>query len=380
VTGMTNAVNHLLRSVPVDFGSLTGSLPAAAALKAGVPLAAARAGTWLPEAAAAHAADVDRPFLGLYLASVFAVVLVTGLAVIFVMQYRRRDESARGAAAGRPNPVLLGVWLLASVALAAWAFGSGFGGFLDRSVAPYGAYAIDVTARQWDYDFVYPNGYVADTLHVAVGRPVQLNLVSEDVVHGLSVPALRVNSAILPGRISRTWFEADAADTFTLRSDIYSGDGYSDMRTVLISQSQAEFDAWLTRVSDIFSGRTYEEVGELLYTTKGCVACHSIDGSKRVGPSFKELYGHEFETREGERITADDAYIKQSILEPNASIVAGYEPVMTPYAGQITDREIEAITAWLKTLSSLGGTGEAEAAENPEAPEDPADAEQKENE
>ena len=363
----------------MEFGSLTGSLPVPAALQA-APLAAGRAGTWLPEAAAAHAADVDRPFLGLYLVSAFAVILVTGLALTYVQQYRRRDQASRGAPAGRPNPALLGAWLVAALGLAAWAFVSGFGGFLDRSVPPYGAYAIDVTARQWDYDFVYPNGYVADTLHVAVGQPVQLNLISEDVVHGLSVPALRVNSAILPGRISRTWFEATVPDTFALRSDIYSGDGYSDMRTVLISQSPTEFDAWLTRVSDIFSGRTYEQVGELLYTRKGCVACHSLDGSKRVGPTFLELYGHEFETREGVRVTADDAYIKQSILEPNASIVAGYEPVMTPYAGQITDREIEAITAWLKTMSSRGGTAAADTVQTPEAPEQPEDAGQKENE
>jgi cytochrome c oxidase subunit 2 len=363
----------------VEFGSLTGSLTVPAALQT-APLAVGRAGTWLPEAAAAGAAEVDRPFLGLYLVSAFAVVLVTGLALTYVLQYRRRDDAARGGAGGRPNPALLGVWLLAALGLAAWTFVSGFGGFLDRSVPPYGAYAIDVTARQWNYDFVYPNGYVADTLHVAVGQPIQLNLTSEDVVHGLSVPALRVNTAILPGRISRTWFEAIAADTFTLRSDIYSGDGYSDMSTVLISQSQADFDAWLTRVSDIFSGRTYEEVGELLYTRKGCVACHSTDGSKRVGPSFKELYGHEFETRDGRRITADDAYIRESILEPNASVVAGYEPVMTPYAGQITDREIEAITAWIKTMSSLGGSAAADTTQTPETAEEPADSGQKENE
>ena len=130
------------------------------------------------------------------------------------------------------------------------------------------------------------------------------------------------------------------------------------MRTVLIAQDQAGFDAWLTRVSDIFAGRTYEQVGELLYTSKGCVACHSTDGSKRVGPSFMDVYGHEVELRDGGLVTADDAYIRQSILEPNTMVVAGYEPVMTPYAGQISDREIEAVTAWLKTMSSHGGGSE----------------------
>ena len=85
------------------------------------------------------------------------------------------------------------------------------------------------------------------------------------------------------------------------------------------------------------------------------MTCHTTDGSKLVGPSFKDVYGHEFDTVDGTRIVADDTYIRQSILDPNASVIAGFQPVMTPYAGIVSDREIEAITAWLKTLSSKGG-------------------------
>ena len=359
MTGIANAVIHLLRSFPVDVASLTGSLSARAVLPGAIPTAAARGGTWLPEAASGGAAAVDQPFLGLYLAGVLVVVLVTGLALTWIRLNLRRDEAARGAAAGRPNPALLGAWVLAAIALAGWAFTAGLGGFLDQSVAPVGAYDIQVTARQWAWSFTYPNGWTADTLHVPVDRPVRLTLASEDVMHGLSVPALRLSEAIVPGRAGEAWFEADVADTFELRSDIYSGDGYSDMRTALIAESPAAFDAWLSRASDIFSGRTDVEVGELLYNRKGCVACHSLDGTKRVGPSFLDVYGHEVETRDGGRVLADDAYIRESILEPNAVIVAGYEPVMTPYAGQITDREIAAVTAWLKTLSGQGGTDAA---------------------
>jgi len=204
---------------------------------------------------------------------------------------------------------------------------------------------------------------------------VRLTMNTEDVIHGLSVPALRLSRAILPGRPATAWFTATRPDTYTLRSDIYSGDGYSDMRTALVAQAPADFDAWLTRVSDIFAGRTMAEVGELLYNRKGCVACHSIDGSKRVGPSFKGIYGHEMEARDGRRLVVDDAYIKQSILDPNAVVVAGYEPVMTPFAGQITDREIEAVIAWLKTLSDAGGAAEAAAPDSAAA----GGAEQKEN-
>jgi cytochrome c oxidase subunit 2 len=103
------------------------------------------------------------------------------------------------------------------------------------------------------------------------------------------------------------------------------------------------------------------EVGELLYTKQGCAVCHSLDGTKLVGPSFKNVYGFEFLTTTGETVVADEAYIKESILTPNASVVAGYQPVMTPYAGILDDREIEAITAFLMTQSERGAVAEMEA-------------------
>ena len=143
------------------------------------------------------------------------------------------------------------------------------------------------------------------------------------------------------------------ADTFGVRSSIFSGDGYADMQTVLITHSPADFEAWMQMVSDIFAGRTYEEVGELLYNRLGCKACHTLDGTKLVGPSFKDVYGNSFETREGPTVTVDAEYVKESILYPNVSVIAGYEPVMTPYEGKVTDKELDAIVAWLRTLSSF---------------------------
>lgn len=326
-------------------------------------LGAGKMSAWFPPEASSHASGVDSTFFGIYVAAVFAVILVFGLAFIFVQMFKRKSEDDKGVPGGRPNILLQGVWVLGAMGLALFAFTSGFGGFLDQAVAPYGAYQIDVTARQWDFDFTYPNGHVADTLHVAVGQPVKLILNSEDVTHSLAIPALRINQGILPDRASEAWFTADVADTFGLRSNIYSGAGFEDMQTVMITHSAAEFEAWMQTVSDIFAGRTYEEVGELLYSRLGCKACHTLDGTKLVGPSFKDVYGNTFDTREGVAVLVDDAYIKESILTPNVSVIAGYEPVMTPYDGKVTDQEIEAITAWLKTLSSFAPADEEAAPE-----------------
>ena len=315
-------------------------------------LAAGQLSAWFPPEASEHAGGVDGAFFGLYVAAAFAVILVFGLTATFVLLFRRKGEDERGAVT-KPGIIFQALWVLGAVGLGVYAFNLGFDGFLDQTVAPYRAYNVDVTARQWDFDFTYPNGHVADTLHVATGTPVKLNLKSEDVAHSLTIPALRLNQGILPDRTTSAWFTASAADTFTLRSNIYSGEGYADMQTVMISHSPADFETWMNTVSDIFAGRTYAEVGELLYNRLGCKACHTLDGTRLVGPSFKDVYGNTFETREGTSVTVDAAYVKESILTPNVSVIAGYEPVMTPYEGLVTDKEIEAITAWLRTLSQF---------------------------
>ena len=325
--------------------------------------------TWFPDAASTHAAGVDGPFYWIYIAAVLALFLFAGLGGTYLWIFRRQDRNQLGAVTGPLNPIFLGLWVLGALGLAVFAFVVGFPGFIDQTVAPQGAYSIDVTARQWGWDFTYPNGHVADTLHVATGKPIHLTLNTEDVEHGISIPAMRVNQAIVPGSRSDAWFEATAAGSYKLHGSIFSGDGFTDMNSALVVHEPADFTTWLEGVSDIFQGRTYEEVGEILYTRLGCMACHTTTGHKLVGPTFLDMYGFEFDTVEGKRILVDDAYIRESILTPNVSVIAGYQPVMTPFEGLVTDQEIEAITAWLKTLSSKGGVeagAEAGAEESPE--------------
>lgn len=320
-------------------------------------LATGNMSSWLPPDASSHAQGVDSAFFLIYVAAAFAVVLVTGLALAFILQYRRRSAEDKAVPSSGPNPIFLGIWVLCALGLGIFTFSRDFGGFMDRSLAPMNALQVNVNARQWGYDFTYPNGHQTDTLHVAVGRPVELSVTSEDVVHSVTVPALRLHQAALPGRTTRAWFETSAEGEFEIRSNIYSGEGYPGMRTVLVSQKPEDYDTWMANATDIFAGRTMPEVGELLYNRLGCKACHSIDGSPMVGPSFKDVYGNTFETVSGEQVVADDAYIKESILYPNNSVIAGYQPVMTPYEGQVNDKEIEAITEWLKTLSQYGQEG-----------------------
>ena len=316
---------------------------------------------WFPTGASTHAAGVDGPFYGIYVVATCVLIVVAGLAVIFMRSFTRKDGDPDQVPAGGLHKPLLGLWVLAAVLLAAFAFQSGLSGFVDQNVAPYGAYQVGVSADTGGWSFTYPNGHVADTLRVQVDQPVQLTLTTTGAGQNLSIPALRVQQAILPGRTTSTWFAATTPGDYPIYSGAFSPAGQDSLRTELMAMSQADFVAWLATIEDIFIGRTLAEVGELLYTKQGCMVCHTLDGSKLVGPSFKDVYGHAVETADGRTVLADDAYIKESILTPNAVIVAGYQPVMTPYAGKLDDREIGAITEFLKSLSDLGHTG-AEAA------------------
>lgn len=311
--------------------------------------------SWLPQAASTQAKGVDGAFYGVFFLGAFAVILVTGLAVVFVRQFRRQRDDQQGAPGGRANPLPQTIWVLAAVGFAVYAFAAGLPGFLDENATPWMSYRVLVNAGPDGYQFTYPNGHVADTLHVATGRPVRLDATTDGAIASLQVPALRLDEPIVPGRTAEAWFTATKPGTYDLRSGIYAGDNSANLASAVVAHAPADFDAWMTRVSDIFAGRTMAQAGELLYDTKGCRACHTLDGTKLVGPSFKDVYGFEVETREGVRVIADDAYIRESILKPNALVVKGYEPVMTPFEGRITDKEIEAITAFLRTLSSKGG-------------------------
>jgi len=320
-------------------------------------IGSANLSAWFPEWASTFAPDVDVVFYDLYIASVLILVVTVGLTLVFLRTFIRKDGDPEQMPAGGLNKPLLGVWVLGAVLLAGFAFRAGLDGFIDQEVAPYGAYEVNVTAREGAWDFTYPDGYVADTLRVPVGRPVLLVMTSEDIAQSLAIPALRVQQAILPDRTTESWFEAIRTGTFPLHTGAFSTLTRDSLATAVVVLSETGFATWHAGVTDIFAGRTLVEVGELLINSQGCKACHSLDGSKLVGPSLMNVYGNEFRTTDGQTVVAGADYIKESILTPNVSVIEGYQPVMTPYEGLLGDREIEAIIEFLKTISDQGTAG-----------------------
>jgi cytochrome c oxidase subunit II len=313
----------------------------------GLPLAQS-GGFWLPGAADNHPV-MDRVFYNLLIICSLLFLLVVGLMVLFVVRYRRRPGIAAQKSASK-SLVLETTWTVIPIVIVAVIFYQGFTAYMTMQTAPPGCYDIRVKARQWAWLFVYPNGHVDDNLHVPAGEPIRLTMSSEDVIHGFWVPALRVKMDVVPGRFTSVWFQADKPGTYDILCTQFCGNEHSNMLATMVAQSRTDYDAWLKNAGNYLKTLPPVEAGKLLYHRRGCEQCHSIDGTAGTGPSWKGIYGKQVKLSDGSSVLADDNYIRESILDPQAKIVAGYQPVMSTYKGLVSDDEIAAIIEYIKSL------------------------------
>jgi len=294
--------------------------------------------------ASSYSALVDNTFWFILGASVIMLVGVTAAMVWFIFRYRRSRNPNPSQIEG--NATLETLWTVLPTVLVLVMFYYGWAGFKVMRETPDDAIPVTVHARMWSWSFEYANGKQSPTLVVPTGKPVALNLQSADVIHSFFVPAFRLKEDCMPGRDNHAWFEATRDGEFDILCAEYCGDRHSAMLSKVRAMPEAEFYDWL----GVDPGKP---TGIDLLTIKGCIACHSTDGSKLIGPSFKGLYGKtEFVMTGDEKreITVDDEYIRRSLLEPNADIVEGYEPVMPAMAGQLDDEDIANIITYLKQL------------------------------
>jgi cytochrome c oxidase subunit 2 len=200
----------------------------------------------------------------------------------------------------------------------------------------------------WSWEFAYANGRTSPKLYVPVGKPVVVNLVSKDVIHGFFLPAFRVKRDVVPGMENHVWFVASKAGAYDLFCSLYCGTGHAAMITTVEAIPEAEFTAWLEQ-----RGEKEEQPGHELLEKHGCLGCHSLDGSPRLGPTFKGIWGRKVTVLTGgteRNIVVDADYLRRSLLEPNADVVKGFPPVMPSFVGQLKDDEIKAIVEYLKGL------------------------------
>ena len=311
--------------------------------------------SWLPEEASNLAGKVDNVLLVVTVVSVFFFLLISVFLVYYALKYRRRSEDDHTPYI-TGNIVIEVIWTVVPSILLMVFFAWGYIEFVHMKTPPQDATEVNVTARQWMWEFEYYDGKkTINELYVQKDRPVRMVMQSEDVIHSFFVPAFRVKQDVLPGRYTQLWFTPTKAGDFDLFCAEYCGTGHSQMRATVHVLSPEAFSRWMNKGK----GGTEEaqaaelspqERGKKVYQEKGCSACHSVDGSPIVGPTFKGLFGHKVELESGETITADENYIRHSILEPQAQIVKGYQPVMPSFKGKLTDKEITGVIEYIKSL------------------------------
>jgi cytochrome c oxidase subunit II len=301
-----------------------------------------------PDQASTIAQSVDHLFFFLTALTLFFTVLIFSLIFYFMIKYRRRspEERPKPIDASIPLEVL---WTAVPTLICAGLFVWGSTLYFRNAEPPAGSLEIFVTGRQWMWKVEHPEGQrEINELHVPLGRPVKLTMTSEDVIHDFFVPAFRVKKDVLPGRYTSLWFEPTQVGTFHLFCAQYCGGFHAGMIGSIIVQEPNEYESWLAGGT---AGESIEQAGEKVFQASGCSSCHVADGTG-LGPSLLGVFGHPVHLTTGETVTADEAYVRESILLPNAKIVAGYSPIMPSFQGQLSEEQLSNLVAYIRSLGA----------------------------
>ncbi len=295
------------------------------------------------------ASEIDALFYFVFWISLIIFVGVVSAMVYFVVRYRRKHAFERTPHV-EESRLLEMTWIVVPTILVMIVFTWGFQAFLKLSIAPPDAYEINVRGVQWQWNFEYPNGAITvNELRVPVDRPVKLKMSSEDVLHSLFIPVFRVKHDVLPDRYTSVWFEATETGEYPVFCTEYCGQLHSGMLATIIIQEESDFQQWLEESAAASTDdMPLPEFGELLYQRQACAACHSLDGSAVVGPTFQGLYGAQRQFEDGSSAVADDNYLRESILNPSARIVEGYPPAMPASYTSLSERELSALIAFIE--------------------------------
>ena len=293
--------------------------------------------------------SVDSIFFFIMAICITLLVGVTGVMLYFVVRYsRKRNPNPEDIA---DNLLLEIFWTVVPTLLVLVIFWVGWKGFQYMRTVPPDAMLVKVTGKMWTWSFEYENGKQSSVLNVPLQRPVKLAITSADVVHSLFIPAFRIKEDAVPGRETYLWFLPDEIGTYDLFCTEYCGAGHSGMITKVAVLSLKDFEQWYETSEKPAGSTLHVPEGAELIQEKGCIACHSLDGSAKIGPTFKGLFNRKeiVMTSGKERtITVDEVYIIRSIKNPAADIVKGFPPIML--AIPMTDDEMRAIADYIKTL------------------------------
>ncbi len=298
----------------------------------------------LPPAASTLAPMYDQLFYFIYWLSVFFFVVITVGTIVFAVKFRKKKGEAFRLTSGfcHNTPLEL-FWSVIPTILMFVIFVWGFRAYMQFFVIPGNAMEVRVTAQQWKWIFEYPEGAKSDILVVPDGKPIKLLMSSRDVLHSLYIPDFRVKMDVVPNRYTSLWFQSDHKGEYDLYCTEYCGQQHSVMTTRVSVRSDTEYRKWIEENS-------VTPTGDVLYKRYGCNTCHTLDGSPGNGPTFKNILGRQETMSDGDVISVDENYLRESILEPKAKVVQGYEPVMPTFQGTLSPDELDSIINFIKTV------------------------------
>jgi cytochrome c oxidase subunit II len=302
-----------------------------------------------PQSASTMSGQVDAIFIFLVIVSLFFSLVIAGMIIYFAVKYRRRSPEDRPEAVH--GSILLELtWSIIPLLIALFIFAWGAKIYFEMRRPPASSMDVYVVGKQWMWKFQHPSGRrEINELHIPVDRPVKLTMATEDVIHSFFVPAFRVKYDVVPGTYRTMWFQATKPGTYKLFCAEYCGNKHAGMTGRVVVMEPDQFESWLSGVQ----GLSVVGSGEKLFNDLGCVTCHKQDSSGR-GPTLHGLFGKKVEFESGESIVADENYLRESIHNPQAKIVKGYQPIMPTYQGLITEEGLLQIIAFIKSLNAPG--------------------------
>ncbi len=304
-----------------------------------------------PAAASASAVDVDHLILLFTILTVALVVPVFAGIAFFAIRYREGQDVRRTRSSSHDRLLELS-WMIVPFVLTLIFFVWGAKAFDTDRHPPANAMTIEAIGRQWMWKFQHPGGQAEiNNLHVPTGDPVVIDMISQDVIHSLYIPALRIQMETLPGRYTQLWFKADRPGRYNLLCSEFCGTDHSRMVGILTVMQPADYENWLSQAG---TDRSLAEAGRKLFSTYGCSGCHG-SGSTVRAPSLAGLYDSPVPLEAGGTVIADASYIRDKILNPDNNLIAGYKQVMPRFKGIIPEEDMIKLVAFIRRYDVNGG-------------------------
>ena len=304
---------------------------------------------WLPEQVSTFAHEVDSLFYFILYWVIFFFILVVVGTFYFAWKYKSRKKGLTSPL--DHNTTLEITWTIIPLLLTMVVFFWGAKTYIKMNIAPYDSMEVNVKAQKWFWTFTYKEGFTnSNELVVPVNKPVKLIMESQDVLHSFFVPDFRVKMDVIPNRYMMLWFELTKIGVYDIFCTEYCGKSHSEMLGKVRVLANSDYEQWLITANVVDESIPLVDLGEMVYNKNACSTCHSTDGSKVIGPSFKGIWGSTMEHTDESTAVVDENYILESLIEPQKKIVNGYQGVMPSYKGILRDREIQGVIEYIKSI------------------------------